>query len=300
VSALLDLLRRFSTLQWALAASVALHAGLLTLRFAAPEAFDRVFQDTPLEVILVNAKSDARPDKAQAIAQSSLAGGGEAQRGRATSPLPASAFNTQGDSYEDSQRRVAALEEQQTRLLTQIRQQLTTLPVPSEASRSNASPQQTEQEERRRQLLKLLAEIERRVNEENARPKKRYVSPATLEAVNAVYDDAMRRKIEDKGTENFPEHNGRKLYGELTMTLTIDASGRLLSTEVVQSSGNPLLDHRAEAIARAAQPFGRFNRPMRQLGDQIVVVSRFRFTRDETLETKVQSPQPAAPATSPP
>lgn len=288
MSALLDLLRRFSTLQWALAASVALHAGLLTLRFAAPEAFDRVFQDTPLEVILVNAKSDARPDKAQAIAQSSLAGGGEAQRGRATSPLPASAFNTLGDSYEDSQRRVAALEEQQTRLLTQIRQQLAALPSPPEASRSSVTPQQLEQEERRRQLLKLLAEIERRVNEENARPKKRYISPATREEVYATYYDALRHKVEDKGTENFPEHNGHKLYGELTMTLTIDASGRLLGTEVVQSSGNPLLDHRAEAIARAAQPFGHFSHPMRQQAEQIVVVSRFRFTRDETLETKVQ------------
>lgn len=300
MSALLDLLRRFSTLQWALAASVALHAGLLTLRFAAPEAFDRVFQDTPLEVILVNAKSDARPDKAQAIAQSSLAGGGEAQRGRATSPLPASAFNTLGDSYEDSQRRVAALEEQQTRLLTQIRQQLATLPSPPKANRSSAPPQQIEQEERRRQLLKLLAEIERRVNEENARPKKRYISPATREAVYATYYDALRHKVEDKGTEDFPEHNGRKLYGELTMTLTIDDSGRLLGTEVVQSSGNPLLDHRAEAIARAAQPFGRFSHPMRLQAEQIVVVSRFRFTRDETLETKVESPQTAAPAASPP
>lgn len=64
----------FGALQWALALSVALHAALLTVRFVHPEAFQRIFQDTPLEVILVNARSDERPDKAQAIAQHALAG----------------------------------------------------------------------------------------------------------------------------------------------------------------------------------------------------------------------------------
>ena len=52
----------FGALQWALALSVALHAALLTVRFVHPEAFQRIFQDTPLEVILVNARSDERPD----------------------------------------------------------------------------------------------------------------------------------------------------------------------------------------------------------------------------------------------
>ena len=45
-----------STLQLALSASVLLHAVVLSVRFVDPEGFNRVFQDTPLEVILVNAK----------------------------------------------------------------------------------------------------------------------------------------------------------------------------------------------------------------------------------------------------
>ena len=76
-----------STLTLALGVSAALHVALLTVRFVDPEAFNRVFQDTPLEVILVNAKSDQAPDKAQAIAQFALAGGGDADKGRAT-PRP--------------------------------------------------------------------------------------------------------------------------------------------------------------------------------------------------------------------
>ena len=70
-------LRSFSTLQIALGASVAVHAVLLTVRFVDPEGFNRVFEDTPLEVILVNTKTHEKADKARAIAQTSLAGGGE-------------------------------------------------------------------------------------------------------------------------------------------------------------------------------------------------------------------------------
>ena len=47
-------LRSFSTLQIALGVSFAVHAVLLTVRFVDPESFNRVFDDTPLEVILVN------------------------------------------------------------------------------------------------------------------------------------------------------------------------------------------------------------------------------------------------------
>ena len=276
-----------STLQLALSASVLLHAVVLSVRFVDPEGFNRVFQDTPLEVILVNAKSTERPDKAQAIAQFALAGGGEADKGRATSPLPYSALTAVGNDFEDAQQKMDALQEQQTQLLAQLRQQLAALPPPDPrpASQSNAS---SEQEDKRRQLVKLLAEIEKRISEENARPKKRFIGPATREEVYAIYYDAMRRKVEDKGTDNFPEQGGKKLYGELTMIVTVNHDGRVLETEIVQGSGNHLLDNRAQAIARAAGPFGAFNAEMRHKADQIAVVSRFKFTRDQTLETSVQ------------
>ena len=61
-------MKSFSTLQIALGASIAVHAVLLTVRFIDPERFNRVFHDTPLEVILVNAKSNEKPDFAKAIA----------------------------------------------------------------------------------------------------------------------------------------------------------------------------------------------------------------------------------------
>lgn len=281
-------LRSFTTLQLALGASFAVHAALLTVRFVDPEAFNRVFEDTPLEVILVNAKSNEKPDQAKAIAQASLAGGGQADKGRATTPLPPAALTQLGESMEDAQRKMETMEEQQTLLLAQVRRQLAAMPPPDPRQAAN-TPEQQAQDEKRRQLVKLLAEIERRINEENARPKRRYVSPATREEVYAVYYDNLRRRVEERGTENFPEAAGKKLYGELTMVVTVNHDGTILATEIVESSGNRTLDRRAEAIVRGAAPFGRFNEAMRGKADQILVVSRFKFTRDETLETKLSS-----------
>ena len=280
--------RDLSTLQWALIASVAVHGALLTVRFVDPEAITRVFRDMPLDVILVNSRSAEAPTKAQAIAQANLAGGGEAEKGRATSPLPMAPTMQIGDAPDEARRRIDQLQQEQQQLLAQIRREVASLPPP-DPRREGGSAQERDQDERRRQLLRLLAEIEKRVNDENARPKKRYISPATREEAYAMYYDSLRRRIEDRGTRDFPEHGGRKLYGELTMNVTIDALGRVVDAEIVRASRNKRLDQQAVAIVRAASPFGSFTSAMRAQTDQIVVTSRFRFTREDGLETQLQS-----------
>lgn len=281
-------LRKLSTLQVALLFSVAVHAALLGVRFVDPDRFNRMFQDTPLEVILVNSRSGEAPSVAAAIAQANLQGGGEAERGRATSPLPPSATMELGDSTEDARRQVEQLQETQQQLLAQMRRELALLPPP-DPQRDQGSPQERSLEEKRRRLIELLAEIEKRINEENARPKKRYISPATREEVYALYYDQLRRKIEERGTRNFPEYQGRKLYGELVMNVTVDAEGRVLDTEVVRPSTSQVLDRRAVAIVKAAAPFGPFSTAMRRKADQLVITSRFKFTRDEGLSTTLSA-----------
>jgi protein TonB len=193
-----------------------------------------------------------------------------------------------GDDFEEAQRKMDALQEQQTQLLAQLRKDIAALPAPDprkpsaerrqECSRAGKPPpahQDAGRDRKAHQRRKLP-------------PKKRYISPATREEVYAVYYDQLRRKVEDKGTVNFPEYGGKKLYGELVMILTVNHDGRVLGTEIVQGSGNSRLDRQAEAIAVGAGPFGSFNPDMRQKADQIAVVSRFKFTRDQTLETSVR------------
>jgi protein TonB len=276
--------RELTVLQAALGVSVLVHASLLAVRFVDPQALQRAFTDKPLEVILVNARSTTAPELAQALAQANLAGGGEATGGRATSPLPATATLAPGDATEDASRRIENLQNEQQQLLAQIRREVAALP-PADPRREGAGQAARDQDEQRRRLLQLLAEIEKRVNEDSAAPKKRYISPATREAVYAMYYDALRRRVEARGTRDFPQHGGEKLYGELTMNVTVDAQGRVVEAEIVRPSTSRVLDAKAVAIVYAAAPFGPFSAAMRAQADQIVVTSRFRFTREDGLET---------------
>ena len=287
--------KSLSTLQWALGLSVLLHAALLTVRFVDPEGFRRLFQETTLDVVLVNAESDQKPDKAQAIAQSSLAGGGEAADKRiASTPLAPSPREAPGDApVTENQRRIDAMLEQQEQLLAQVRQQLASLPQ-LDPRKLSADPEARAQEERRQLLARQLAALEKRVEEENSRPRKRYLSPATLGTTYAVYYDSMRRKIEAEGTVNFPQVAGRKLYGELIMALLINHDGRILDARVVRGSGNRALDKLAELIAARSAPFGNFTAAMRKDTDQFDVTARFKFTHEQTLETTLQADPLAA------
>ncbi|HQY09732.1 MAG: TonB family protein [Leptothrix sp. (in: Bacteria)] len=271
----------------ALLLSLCVHAGLLLLRFADPEAFNRLVEDSPLEVVLVNASTATAPQKAQVIAQRNLAGGGDALQGRVSTPLPPSLQNQSGDSFEEARRQIEQMQVQQMMLLAQLKRELAALGQPDSQKGAGATAKAAD-EERRRQLLALLGQIEKRIHDESARPRRRFVSPAAREGVHAIYYDTLRRRIEDLGTRNFPEANGQKLYGELTMMVAVDIDGRVAQAEVIESSRNRTLDRRAVSIVKAASPFGPFTAAMRSQFDQLVFISRFRFTRDEGLRAAVE------------
>ena len=146
----LAFLKGLSTLQLALGISIAVHAAVLTVRFVNPEGFNRVFQDTPLEVILVNTGSEAPPEKAQALAQLNLAGGGDADdQRRATSPLPPTPEATLGQDLTDTARAIERMQQEQQALLAQLRDELAALPPPTPNANSD-SPATRAEEERRR------------------------------------------------------------------------------------------------------------------------------------------------------
>ena len=278
--------RTLTTMQWAVMISLAVHASLLLLRIAAPATFERLFEEAPLEVVLVNARSQQSTDQAKVIAQVNLAGGGEHAKGRATSPLPPALASRAGDSLNPDESKVASMREEQNRLLAQVKRQIAQLKPLTAQEAEN--PQAKEREKRRQALIHVLAEIEKRIQEDNERPRRRYISPATQEAVYAIYYDAMRRKIEQQGTQYFPESGGRKLYGELTMGITVNASGEILAIELLRPSGLAALDRQAQALVRQLR-FDPFDSNMLKKADQIVVISRFQFRRNNTMQTQMLS-----------
>jgi protein TonB len=274
--------------------SVLAHASLLALRFAAPDAFRLQPADPGLEVILVNAKHARAPVKADALAQANLDGGGNADAGRAQSPLPDLRKIENGDSIKALQRRIAELEQQQKNVLTKVRQsQFNSAPVADQA-KPDPSRTGTDNADSAKAIARMTAEITQRIADENKRPKKTFISPSTREVGYAMYYKAMQKRVEEVGTLNFPQQNGHKLYGELVVYIPIFQDGSLYEKEggprIERSSGNPALDKAALAIVRRAAPFGKFPANMRSSDkdDLWIVVTRFKFTREEKLQAELR------------
>ena len=278
----------------AIACSVLAHAALLAIRFAAPDAFRLQPADPGLEVILVNAKHARAPVKAEALAQANLDGGGNADAGRAQSPLPDLRKVENGDSIKALQRRIAELEQQQNSVLTRVaKSQFNRAPV-AEKDKPDPSRTGADNVDSTKEIARMTAEITQRINDENKRPKKTFISPSTREVGYAMYYKAMQKRVEEVGTLNFPQQNGRKLYGELVVYIPIFQDGTLYEKEggphIERSSGNPALDKAALAIVRRAAPFGKFPANMRSTDkdDLWIVVTRFKFTREEKLQAELR------------
>jgi protein TonB len=277
----------------AIAVSVLAHAVLLAVRFAAPDAFRLAPADPGLEVILVNAKHAGAPAKADALAQANLDGGGMAEQGRSKSPLPDLRKTENGDSLKALQRRVAELEEVQRNVLTKAsRSTFYAAPV-TEKDRPDPNRTGADDIETSKAIARATAEIADRIEDQNRRPKKTFIGPSTREVGYAIYYKQMQKRVEEVGTLNFPQQSGRKLYGELVMTIPIFQDGTLYLKEGGprvdgKGSGSPALDKAALAIVRRAAPFGKFPRNMRSTGrnDVWVVVTRFRFTHQQKLQAE--------------
>lgn len=279
----------------AIACSVLAHASLLAVRFAAPDAFRLQPADPGLEVILVNAKHARAPVKADALAQANLDGGGNAESGRAQSPLPDLRKTENGDSIKALQRRIAELEQQQQSALTRMRQSQFNRAQVAEQDKPDPARTGADNIDTARAIARQTAEITQRISDENKRPKKTFISPSTREVGYALYYKAMQKRVEEVGTLNFPQQDGHKLYGELVVYIPIFQDGSLYEKEggprIERSSGNAALDRAALAIVRRAAPFGKFPANMRSTDkdDLWIVVTRFKFTREEKLQAELRA-----------
>ncbi|MGY8525862.1 energy transducer TonB [Paracidovorax citrulli] len=292
--------RNSSTLARALAISLAVHALLLAVRFGAPQTFGVRQADSPLDVVLVNARSAASPRNPAALAQANLDGGGEHERQQARTPLPAQTVPRDGEPISALQRQVDRLEQEQRQLLTQIRETAAAVPRQFEqpAPRRDAT-QGRDERTALDEMARLEAEIGRNLERYGRKPKRHQLTATSAKQVEyAEYYDRLRRRIEQRGTADFPQQAGKPLYGELILVINVNGDGRLGyrrdgqsvdGIELVKSSGDPALDRQAIAIVRAAAPFGAFTPEMRARYDILEVISTFKFSRsgfDTRLQTR--------------
>ena len=285
------------TLVIAVVISVLLHGLLLAVRFSAPEPVRFKPVDPGLEVILVNARHEKKPVKAEALAQANLDGGGNADAGRAKSPLPNLKKSEDGDNVKAARRRVAELEQQQKVLAQDAKKTRTSAPKTTPQDSPNPTsptPAAPDEQENSRALARAEAEISRQIEDYNKRPRKTQITPSTREVGYAMYYSQLQKRIENIGTLNFPQQNGKKLYGELVIYIPVFQDGTIYDKEggprVERPSGNPALDEAALRIVRRAAPFGRFPDNMRTTGKDDVweIITRFKFTRDDAVQTELR------------
>ena len=272
--------------------SFLLHAALLAVKFAPPTNQTSKPLSSGLEIILVNARHDKAPVNADALAQANLSGGGNTELGRARSPLPNLQQSVDGNHIETQRRKIAELEQQQERMLSQLSTLSKERIKVAEKSIKKSVDVSTKPETMDTvALARREAEIAKQVSDYNKRPIKSQLTPSTREVSYAVYYATLQKQIERTGTRYFPQQEGKKIYGDLIVYIPVYQDGSIYEKEggprIEKSSGNRMLDHAALAIVRRAAPFGSF--PKGALGDGKThvweIITRFRFTRDEVLET---------------
>ncbi len=269
----------------ALVVSLAAHAVVLSIHFKLPDRLARATQET-LEVVLVNAKSARKPDKAQARAQANLDGGGNTdEERRARTPLPPSRQEQPGDSLVAAQRRVQELEAQQQKLLAQAK---SSKAVQAEAKPSEKQPEQdsvrgADLAQSALAIARMEAQIARQIEEYNKRPRKKFIGARTEEYAAAQYLEDWRQKVERIGNLNYPEAAKGRLYGNLLLYVEIKADGSLERVEVQRSSGHKILDEAALRIVRMAAPYGSFSAELKRQTDIVAFARTWVFTRADRL-----------------
>jgi len=275
----------------ALTVSIGLHITVLAIRFVDPEFLRVRSTDPPLEIILVNAKSETRPGKPEALAQANLDGGGANESGQRTSPLPNSFEMRDGDALDSARTMVQQLEEEQKRLLAALRESLQVRPVPPKDAADQSHPGSAEVE-RRERLARAQAEIAKQISDYQKRPRKHHFMPSASEYRYARYVEDWRARVEKIGNQNYPDDARGRYYGALRMTVAIRKDGSVADTLVDQSSGSPVLDRAARRIVQLAAPYPPFPPEIARDTDILEITRTWIFTNDQLATRSTQAPKP--------
>jgi len=282
---------RSRVLTASVAASLLLHAILLSVHFKFPKELRWNSANQSLDVILVNAKSRQRPARVDALAQVDLDGGGDTdQDRRAKSNLPVIDPRTPGRTLAQTQRRMKALEAQQRKLLAQTRASNARVPEQGEpregADEPATRPQGRDLADLSLAAMRLQAQIDRQMEAYQKRPRKHFIGASAVEYRFAQYEEDWRQKVERVGTVNYPAAARGRHYGNLRMTVTLRADGNVDSIELDRSSGQKVLDDAAFRIVRMASPYALFPPQIRRDTDLLVITRTWFFGRGDKFWTE--------------
>ena len=274
----------------ALSLSVLLHLVVLTIHFRPFDPKRLNDQGPPLEVALVNAKTVAKPSKADILAQANLDGGGNTDANRrAKTPLPVLPKNSPEQQVAVATERVEALEKQARELLTQLRSApiAPPVPAPTDATDKPELPTANELMQKTLEAMRLEAQIAKDMDVYQKRPKRRFVGARAEEYRFARYVEDWRLKIERIGNLNYPEAaRQQRLYGSLLLTVSIRSDGTLENVELNRTSGSRILDAAAIRIVEMSAPFAPFPADVKRDTDILHITRTWTFTKADALESQ--------------
>lgn len=261
------------------AVSVLLHLILLLLKFSPPEPFRMAAMDSKLDVILLNAQTDAKPIKPDAVAQSNMEAGGDQDKGRATSPLVADTVRADGEALLVQKRRMQELEEQQRQLLALSRNNaLSSDPTRKSDSGDTSGKDEADADQ---VMRRLQAQIDKQISDYNKRPRRLTYGVNAVGVTYARYVSDWTNKIEEIGTERYPQEARGKFYDSLIITVELDKEGNVVDVILNKKSRYDALNKVVKQIVYAGAPYERFTPEMIREGDILQIVRTWTFTNGQ-------------------
>ncbi|NOQ89872.1 MAG: TonB family protein [Gammaproteobacteria bacterium] len=243
-----------------------------------------------LDIILVQTKSPDEVDKADYLAQVSQQGGGNAeQKARPKELFSAPTLSDKpGVAKQTSVQQVQ--KQKKNEQLALLTQQHAEYAINTEKNPVKADDDTTIDKlntSQNTQTARLAAEISNSIELQASSDRTKYFNSSTKAFGPAKYMREWINRVERVGNLNYPDQARRnKLSGTLILDVVIDAEGKLLKTDLRQSSGHQILDDAAKRIVKLAAPFSAFSKKLRAETDVIHITRSWEFLNNSGLRTR--------------
>ena len=249
--------------------------------------------ESSIEVILAQYRSQIQPDDADFIAQENQTGSGSQDE----TTVPSSPFMSDLNDADINEVRPAHAaqvlnetpEQPNLTALYSINAEQTVAQQRDmpEQEEKQALSEQSSSEEISLAIASLQAQLDLQQQAFARQPRKYTLSSASArKSHEASYLDSWRRRVEAVGNINYPvQARQQQVYGNVRMLIALNASGQISETRIIQSSGESLLDQAAVDIVNLAAPFEPFPEELKAEADILEIVRTFRFHEGNTLSS---------------
>ena len=249
--------------------------------------------ESSIEVTLAQYRSQIQPDDADFIAQENQTGSGSQDE----ATVPSSPFISDLNDADINEVRPAP----EAHVLNETPEQpnltaLSSINTEQAVAQQRDMPEQEEKQALSEQssseeislaIASLQAQLDLQQQALARQPRKYTLSSASArKSHEASYLDSWRRRVEAVGNINYPiKARQQQVYGNVRMLISLNASGQISETRIIQSSGESLLDQAAFDIVNLAAPFEPFPEELKAEADILEIVRTFRFHEGNTLSS---------------